>query len=125
MNKIIFTLVLLTVLSLFAQPSFSASCTDNPFSISPANGEKKKTITLSSNRKSGEMLIRFTAKKAGEASVTILNGEGEIVLQQTNQLNNSYNAIPLKNATNLPDGSYTVQMIVNNETLTTRFMILK
>jgi len=125
MKKIIFTLTVLTVLSLFAQPSFSASCTNNPYSISPGYGENKKAIVLGSNRKSGEMLVRFTAKKAGEASITILNEEGKIVLQQTNQLNSSYNAIPLKNATNLPDGSYTVQMIANNVIFKARFMILR
>lgn len=125
MKKIILTLTVLTIFSLFAQPVFSASGTNDPFGISPGNGEKKKAITLGSNRRSGEMLVRFTAKKAGEASITILNEEGKIVLQQTNQLKSSYNAIPLKNAANLADGSYTVQMIANNETFATRFMIWK
>ncbi len=125
MKKIIFTLTTLIVFSLVAQPVFSASCTNDPFSISPGNGEKKKAITLGSNRQSGEMLVRFKAKKAGEASITILNEEGKIVLQQTNQLTSSYNAIPLKNVTNLADGSYVIQMIFSNEAFATRFMLWK
>ena len=47
-------------------------------------------------------------------------------IQQTNHVTgSSENIIPLKNATGLAEGAYTVQLISNNETYTARFMIWK
>ena len=125
MKKIIFTLTVLCVLSLTSQPVFSSTFTHHSLSGNADNGGKKQAISIGSNRASGNMQLRFTSGKAGEASITILNESGKIVLQQTNQVTNSINTIPLTNATELPEGNYTIRLISNNETMTTRFMIWK
>ena len=90
--KIIFTLTVFVVFSLMASPAQSSSVTNNPAD----KGEKNKSITIGSNRASGDMLVRFTAEKAGTVSIEVLNESGKVVLQQTNKITNSINAIPLK-----------------------------
>jgi hypothetical protein len=123
--KIIFTLLVLSVLSLTAQRLYPASFTTHSFNSKTNNSDKKKEISIGSNRESGELQLHFTAGKEGEAIITILNEAGKIILRQTNQVTNSINIIPLKNATGLTEGSYTVHLISNKETYTTRFMIWK
>ena len=119
--KIIFTLTVFVVFSLMASPAQSSSVTNNPAD----KGEKNKSITIGSNRASGDMLVRFTAEKAGTVSIEVLNESGKVVLQQTNKVTNSINAIPLKQATSLNEGHYTVRLTSNNETFTTQFLIWK
>lgn len=118
--KIIFTLTVFVVFSLLASPAQSSSVTNNP-----DKGEKNKNITVGSNRASGDMLVRFTAVKAGTVSIEVLNESGKVVLQQTNKITISINAIPLKQATSLNEGRYTVRLTSNNETFTTQFLIWK
>lgn len=121
MKKIIFTLTVFALFTLIASPAQSSSVTDNPIS----KGEKKPGITLGSNRASGDMLVRFTAEKAGEVSIAVVDEAGKVVLQQTNKVTNSANAIPLKNVTSLNEGFYTVRLVSNNETFTTPLLIWK
>jgi methionine-rich copper-binding protein CopC len=123
MKKIIFSLTAIVMVCLAAQPAFSTSNQAENFNSKKNN--KEKEITIGANRESGEMQLHFTADKAGAASITIFNESGDPVLQQTEQVKNSFNTLPLKNATRLKEGTYTVRIILNNETYTTRFMIWK
>ena len=123
MKKIFFSCIVIAMFSLTAQSAYSASFTVH--SVNGINDDKNKTISIGTNRASGEMLLRFTANRSGKASISVLNATGEIVLQQTDQVTNSNNTIPLKNATQLPEGSYTVRLIVNNDTYSTRLLIWK
>ncbi|MBC7889168.1 MAG: T9SS type A sorting domain-containing protein [Ferruginibacter sp.] len=122
MKKIIFSLTVLCLIAISALPAYSTSLTN--FSKTK-NGNVKKEISIGTNRASGEMLLRFTAHKEGAASITIINESGKIVWQQTNQVRSSINIIPLKNAILLSEGSYTVRLIVNNETYTKGLLIWK
>ncbi|MEO6731892.1 MAG: T9SS type A sorting domain-containing protein [Ferruginibacter sp.] len=123
--KKIFTLTALVVFGLTVQPAYSASFTKNNFSKNKDDGGKKKEISIGSDRASGAMVLHFTASKAGEASITVLNKMGKIVMQQTNQVTNRANTIALKKATALPEGRYTVQLTSNNKTLTADFLMWK
>jgi hypothetical protein len=123
--KIILTLAVLSVLSLTAQEVYSTSFTDHGFTINTRSSDKKKTISIVSSRLSGDMQLRFTAEKAGEAKITILNESGKIVLRQTSQVITSINTIPLKNVKGLNEGSYTLRLISNNKAYTTSFLIWK
>jgi hypothetical protein len=123
--KTIFTLIILSVFSITAQPVYSASFTNNGLSIKTGHDDKKKEISIGSNRESGDLELHFTAEKEAEATITILNESGKIVLQQTNQVTNIINTIPLKNATGLAEGVYTLRLISNNKTYITRFLIWK
>lgn len=122
MKKIIFTLTVLAVFGSTVLPAYSAKPTNHDFTD---NGGKKKLLSIGSSRASGDLHLRFIADKAGEATITILNESGKIVLQQSNRVANRINSIPVRHATELIGGSYTVILISNNETYSTRFMILK
>lgn len=123
--KKFFTLTVLVVFGLTVQPAYSASFTNNNFSKNKDDGGKKKEISIGSDRASGDMVLRFTASKAGEASITVLNETGKIVMRQTSKVTNSANTISLKDATALPEGRYTVQLTSNNKTLSADFHIWK
>ncbi|MEO5893024.1 MAG: T9SS type A sorting domain-containing protein [Ferruginibacter sp.] len=122
--KIIFTLAIFSVLSLSARPVFSTSLIDHCMPVKKGIADNKK-LSISSNRKSGEIQLLFTTVKIGEAAVTVLDETGKIVLQQTSQVTNSINTIPLKNATGLAEGAYSVRLISNNEIYTTSLLIWK
>ena len=121
MKKIILSSTVIFMLSLTTLAASNPSITINPF-IGKDDG-KNKEISIGTNRATGEMQVRFTTEQVGKASITVLNASGDIVLQQTNEVTNSSNSIPLKNATQLKEGSYTVRLALNNETYHTRFMI--
>lgn len=123
MKKIIFSLAAIVMLCLSAQAVFSTSIQFERFYGKKI--DKKKEITIGANRASGEMQLHFTADKAGAATISIFNESADLVLQQTEQVKNNFNTIPLKNATRLTEGTYTVRVFLNNETYTTRFMIWK
>ena len=122
MKKLIFTLTLLCAFTFNAafagtHSFLNKSCIND--------GGKKKELTLGSHRASVNMLLRFNAAKAGSASITILNETGKIVGEQSSPLTKSLNTVVLKNAVALPEGAYTVRLIVNNETHTASFFIFK
>ena len=123
--KIIFTLIIISAFSVAARPAYSTSSTNHGVNIKINNGDKKEKITIGSNRESGDMELRFATDKKGEATITVLNESGKIMLQQANEVKNGVNTIPLKNATGLTGGSYTVCLISNKETYTTRFLVWK
>jgi len=121
MKKIILSSTVIFMLSLTTLAAFNPPITINPFI--GKDGGKNKEISIGTNRATGEMQVRFTTEQVGKASITVLNASGDIVLQQTNEVTISSNSIPLKNATQLKEGSYTVRLALNNETYHTRFMI--
>jgi hypothetical protein len=121
MKKIFFSLTVIAIFCLKGQAATCASFTN--YSYNPIKDGKKMEITIGANRASGEMQLRFTTGKPGKAAITVFNESGAIVLQQTDEVTNNINIIPLKNATRLTEGSYKVRLILNNETYITRFMI--
>lgn len=123
MKKIFYSLSVIAILSLTAQPAYNAPIIEYSFNF--IKDGKKIEVTIGTNRASGEMQLRFTSDQAGKASITVVNESGEIVLEQTAEVVNNNNAIPLKNATQLTEGYYTVRLILNNETYFTRFIIWK
>jgi uncharacterized membrane protein len=125
MKKIILSLTVLCVLILTANPVFSTSRKNQSYCSKKDKSIKKKEISIGSNRASGDLQLRFLAAVAGKVSITILNETGEIVLQQTNEVSKSINHIPVKKVLELTEGPYTVHLISNNETFTTRFLIWK
>lgn len=125
MKKILTIVTFLCLHGFVTQAFHSTEFTYNYLHNKPGNGGKKMEITVGSSRTSGDMHIRFRAKKAGNASIAILDESGKVVLQQSSQVADSVNTIPLKDATALGEGAYTVRLIFNNETYTTRFLIWK
>ncbi len=125
MKKIIYSLTLLSVLSLVTQPSFSNSTSKKNVICKNEHGSKKKEIKIVSNRASGDMQLRFTADKAEKVTIKIINGAGQMVLKQLNDVSGTINNIPLKNALTLAEGLYTVFLISGSETYSTSFLLWK
>jgi len=123
--KTTFTLVILFVLSLTTLQGYSKPHTGPGFIDKTNNSGEKKDITVGSDRKSGDIQLHVATIRAGKAVITILDASGKTRLQQTCLLTSSNNIIPLKNATRLTEGPYTVRVISNHQTYTTRFMIWK
>lgn len=125
MKKKIYSITLLCVLSLVAQPSFSYSIAEANVICKNDNGNKKKEIKIVSSRTSGDMQLRFTADKAEKVTIKILNESGQMILKQIYTVTASINNIPLKNALELAEGQYTVFLISGSETYSTSFLIWK
>lgn len=122
MKKIFTSLAFLFVLCLAAQPLFSNNYLTTTFL---GKDGKNKQLKIVSNRKSGDIQLRFTAEKAGLASIKILTEAGEVVLQQTSNASVNVNTVSLKNAMDLKEGLYLVQLVLNNETSNTKFLLWK
>jgi len=125
MKKILFSLSLLCAHGLTTEALGNTGLINHCLINNPVNGGKKMEITIGSSRASGDMHLRFNSKKAGNASISILDEAGKIVLQQSNQVANSENIIPLKNVTKLGEGTYTVRLVLNNQSYTSGFLIWK
>src|SRR6187431_3068154 len=99
MKKIFLSFTVIAMLCFTARATFIPSINSDIFNEKYT--DKKKEISIGTNRTTGEMLLKFTANKTGKAFITVLNESGEIVLQQTEKVINSINTIPLKKATQL------------------------
>lgn len=121
MKKIFTSAFILFVLCIAVQPLFSNS-TSNLFT---GKDGKSKELSIVSNRKTGDLQIRFTAQKEGEVSIKILNESGILVLEQSNHVTANVNTIPLKKAMELHEGFYSIQVLLNNEVAKTKFLIWK
>jgi hypothetical protein len=86
---------------------------------------EKKSISIVSDRESGDLKLRFESDKDAAALIIITDGSGTTVIEQPCMLRNTVNSIPLKKATALPEGNYTVRLLLNGETYTTRFLVWK
>jgi len=71
------------------------------------------------------LIVHCKLTKISQLTNDLLVVLSKVVLQQSNQVADSVNTIPLKDATTLGEGAYTVQLILNNKTYTTRFLIWK
>ncbi len=125
MNNKFYTILPLCVLLLVSFNGYSKVVTSASLPTSLPSVEKKTTITVSSNRATGDMLLYIVAEKAGEATISLVNESGSTVLQQTNKVTKSKNVISLKDIQALAEGTYTVRMVLHNQTFSTTFMIWK
>jgi len=86
---------------------------------------KDKEISIVSNRASGEAQVRFKASKDAEATITILDEAGKVLLQQNSKVSSGVNTIAIANLLTLNEGTYTVLLVTNNQTYTTRLLLWK
>ena len=124
MKKIILAAAVIATTCLSAQPAFSTT-TKNISYNNTDKDERSKELTIVPDRKSGETVVRFKASKAAEASITVLDESGKVVLQQTNQLTPGINNMPIANSMKLEEGFYTIRLATKNQTFNSRFLIWK
>lgn len=124
MKKIIYSTAILFAICFSIQSAFSNTLSKKAFT----NNEevvKKNEISLVSDRATGNTQVRFKAVKAGQAAITVLDEAGNIVLQQTNEVTSGVNNLPIINLLKLAEGNYTVRLIINNQTYSSKFLLWK
>jgi hypothetical protein len=68
---------------------------------------------------------KFTSKKATTATITITNQVGVVVNTQNVTLTKGDNNIALVDVTTLAEGTYTITLVVDNNSVSTKFVNFK
>lgn len=82
-------------------------------------------ITISPNPSSGSAQIKVKVIKTCTGIVTVYDVAGKVVLTQQAALLMGNNTVILNNITALSEGCYTIHLIANNETFTTKLIVWK
>ena len=84
-------------------------------------------IKIGSNGKTSSLEIRFTSthKKNKEATVSLINEKGNTVDSFKVSIIKGQNIIPLSTLLGLPEGLYTVNIMVGKKTLSTKLIIFE
>ena len=69
--------------------------------------------------------IKVKAIKAGKGDIMVFDASGKVVLHQQAALLQGNNTIIINNITNLSDGYYTIRLVANDETFTSKLIIWK
>ena len=81
--------------------------------------EKRWKVYAATN----DVKISFNAPAVGDAVIMVLDENGKKVLQQTAKINIGNNSINIDNFHTLNEGNYTIQLINNNKTHSSKFLI--
>lgn len=85
----------------------------------------KHDLTIMPNAATKDVKIIFKATIAGEAVIAVLDESGKKVLQQSVTIALGNNNINIDNFHSLNEGNYTIELISNNETHSTKFIFWK
>lgn len=69
--------------------------------------------------------VRITSIAAGKIDMRVIDLTGKVVLQQQSRVSEGINSISINNLNHLQSGIYTVQVLQNDEAMTTKISILK
>lgn len=69
--------------------------------------------------------VRITSVTPGKIDMRVIDLTGKIVLQQQSRVSEGTNSISINNLNHLQSGIYTVQVLQNDEAMTTKISILK
>lgn len=86
---------------------------------------KANEMVVSPNPSSNAAQIRVKVIKACTGNLTVYDVAGKVVLSQRASLLTGNNTIIVNNITTLSDGCYTIRLIANNETFTTKLLVWK
>lgn len=86
---------------------------------------KAKDFLITPNPASTNAQIRFNADKAGQAQIIIFDAAGKAVMQQQASVFAGNNSIAINNIVKLSEGMYTVKMVTNNESFSTKLIVWK
>ena len=107
----------------------TVSLLTEPFttSISDKKSEStaKKGLSIMPNAATKDIKIILVNDKATEATIEVIDENGKKVLQQSAQLTAGNNNINIDNFHSLNEGTYTIKLISNNETQTSKFLFWK
>ncbi|MEO7045885.1 MAG: T9SS type A sorting domain-containing protein [Ferruginibacter sp.] len=86
---------------------------------------RAKDFLITPNPASTNAQIRFNADKAGQAQIIVFDAAGKAVMQQQANVLTGNNSIAINNIVKLSEGMYTVRMIVNNESFSSKLIVWK
>lgn len=85
----------------------------------------KKGMSIMPNAATKDIKIILVKDKATAATIEVIDENGKKVLQQSTQLTAGNNNINVDNFHSLDEGTYTIKLIANNETQTSKFLFWK
>lgn len=86
---------------------------------------ENKGLTLAPNAKTGDVQVVFTAAKAGNATVAVINAEGKTVLTKSVELTAGKNNINVDKFNELEEGNYTISLTTNAGNFSSPFLLWK
>ena len=88
-------------------------------------GTAKKGLSIMPNAATKDIKIIFSIYQAANAKIEVIDENGKKVLGQSAILTAGTNSINIDNFHSLNEGTYTIQLISNNETQTSKFLYWK
>ena len=85
----------------------------------------KNEMIISPNPSSTNAQVKLKMSKAAMGDITVFDATGKVVLKQQASLLAGNNTIVINNITKLSEGYYTVRLIANNETFSSKLLIWK
>jgi hypothetical protein len=86
---------------------------------------KANEMIISPNPSSSNALVKVKVIKACTGTIAIYDAAGKVVLTQQASLLMGNNSIIINNITSLSDGCYTIRLMANNETFTSKLLVWK
>lgn len=86
---------------------------------------KAKELTICPNPASTNAQLKFNTDKTGVASITVYDASGKIVLQQQAIVLSGNNSVAINNIISLADGMYTIKIIINNKSFSSKLIVWK
>lgn len=86
---------------------------------------KSNEMSVMPNPASGNAQIRIKAAKASAGEITVFDASGKAVQKQQANLSAGNNTLVINNVTALSEGYYTIRLVTNDETFTTKLLIWK
>ncbi|MEI7736268.1 MAG: T9SS type A sorting domain-containing protein [Ferruginibacter sp.] len=84
---------------------------------------ENRQLIITPNPASGSAQAKINCSKAGKGTIHIFNAAGQLVLQQNITVQKGSNAVLLNNITLLTPGYYTVTLLINDETRSSKLLI--
>ena len=85
----------------------------------------KKGLSIMPNAATQDIKIIFSTYQSANATIEVIDENGKKVLGQSATLTAGSNSINIDNFHSLNEGTYTIQLISNNETQTSKFLYWK
>ncbi|HEX8331756.1 MAG TPA: T9SS type A sorting domain-containing protein, partial [Segetibacter sp.] len=88
-------------------------------------GKAVNSLTVNPNPAKTFFVVRVNATKDGNANIRVVDLAGRVVLQQNNRVATGSNAITFNNIDNIAAGTYNVQVMLNDEVMNEKLIIVK
>jgi hypothetical protein len=88
-------------------------------------GKAVNSLTVNPNPATTFFVVRVNATKDGNANIRVVDLAGRVVLQQNNRVATGLTAITFNNIANIAAGTYNVQVMLNDEVMNEKLVIVK